>query len=77
MTTSKDSKPESPRLDDFSENINRAKQEMVLRFVKDQEALQEGQEDRQNPAGYEHQQRSTRGVNGGSLPRPVPEARHR
>lgn len=45
MTTSKDSKPESPRLDDFSENINRAKQEMVLRFVKDQEALQTSQVD--------------------------------
>lgn len=45
MTTSKVGRPDSPRLDDFSENIHRAKHEMVLRFVKDQEALQTSQVD--------------------------------
>lgn len=45
MTTLEESRPVSPRLDDFSENITQAKQEMVLRFVKDQEVLQTSQVD--------------------------------
>ena len=45
MTTSKEGKPDSPSLDDFTENVPRAKRDLVLRFVKDQEALQTSQVD--------------------------------
>lgn len=41
MTTAKD----DPVLDDFTENVPRAKYDLVLRFVKDQEALQTSQVD--------------------------------
>lgn len=42
MTTSKADKP---GLEDFTENVPRAKRDLVLRFVKDQEALQTSQVD--------------------------------
>ena len=45
MTTSKEVRRASPDLDDFTENIPRAKRDLVLRFVKDQEALQTSQVD--------------------------------
>ena len=45
MTTSKEGRPVRPDLDDFTENVSRAKRDLVLRFVKDQEALQTSQVD--------------------------------
>lgn len=45
MTTSKAGRPDSPSLEDFTENVPRAKRDLVLRFVKDQEALQTSQVD--------------------------------
>lgn len=45
MTTSKEGRPDSPGRDDFTENVPRAKRDLVLRFVKDQEALQTSQVD--------------------------------
>lgn len=45
MTTSKEGRPDSPGLDGFTENVPRAKRDLVLRFVKDQEALQTSQVD--------------------------------
>ena len=45
MTTSKEGRPDSPSLDGFTENVSLAKRDLVLRFVKDQEALQTSQVD--------------------------------
>ena len=45
MTTLKEGRPDRPSLDEFTENIPRAKRDLVLRFVKDQEALQTSQVD--------------------------------
>lgn len=45
MTTSKAGRPDNPGVDDFTESIPRAKRDLVLRFVKDQEALQTSQVD--------------------------------
>ena len=45
MTTSKEGRADSRDLDDFTENVSRAKRDLVLRFVKDQEALQTSQVD--------------------------------
>lgn len=45
MTTSKAGRTDNPGLNDFTENISRAKRDLVMRFVKDQEALQTSQVD--------------------------------
>lgn len=45
MTTSKTGRPDNSGVDDFTENVPRAKRDLVLRFVKDQEALQTSQVD--------------------------------
>ena len=45
MNTSKEGRANNPDLDDFTENVSRAKRDLVLRFVKDQEALQTSQVD--------------------------------
>lgn len=45
MTTTKPGRSDAPGLEDFIENVPRAKRDLVLRFVKDQEALQTSQVD--------------------------------